>query len=297
MEGVVYNIQRMSTKDGPGLRTTVFLKGCPLHCPWCSNPESQGFKPQLMFFASLCTACGACEKVCNTGAVVRSDNGFGVDFSACISCGDCAAVCPAKAREISGKWMTVTDVIRIVDRDSLFYSNSEGGITIGGGEPSFQTNFLLALLDASIRKGYHTCVDTCGVCPPDRFGEVIRRTELFLYDCKHMDSDEHKRLTGHGNEAILQNLSNIFLAKRDVRIRIPLIPGINDTERNIAALALFLQRHGKHEVDVLPYHTFGLSKYDALQMPRPAFATFTKEELDKALDRFAAHDLKVTIAD
>ena len=296
MDGVVYNIQRMSTKDGPGLRTTVFLKGCFLHCPWCSNPESQGFKPQLMFFSNLCTSCGACEKVCEAGAVVRSGNGIDVDRSFCTNCGTCTDVCPAKAREISGKRMTVTEVMRVVDSDSLFYSNSEGGITIGGGEPSAQADFLLALLDASVRNGYHTCVDTCGVCEPERFKEVIRRTELFLYDCKHMDSAEHKRLVGRGNEVVLENLRNIFEAKKEVRIRIPLIPGINDTERNIAALAFFLQKYSMNAVDVLPCHTFGYSKYDAIHMPRPTIVPYEKEELDEALSRFAAHDLKTTIA-
>ena len=295
MEGIVYNIQRMSTKDGPGLRTTVFLKGCPLHCPWCSNPESQGFKPQLMFFPNLCTACGACEQACEAGAVVQKGEVYDVDLTLCTDCGACAAVCPARAREISGKPMTVEEAMRVVDSDSLFYSNSEGGITVGGGEPTSQPDYLLALLNASIRRGYHTCVDTCGACDPARFKEVIGRTELFLYDLKHMDSAEHKRLTGQGNEIILQNLHSIFAAKKGVRIRIPLMPGMNDTEDNIAVMASFLHQYNVKEVDVLPCHTFGNSKYEALHMERPTVQPYEKDELDRVLERFAAHGLKVNI--
>ena len=295
MDGIVYNIQRMSTKDGPGLRTTVFLKGCPLHCPWCSNPESQSFKPQLMYFANLCTACGACASVCKNGAIPKAGSVFEPNRALCADCGDCVTVCPSKAREISGKRMTVAEIMKIVDSDSLFYSNSDGGITIGGGEPTSQMDFLLALLDDSIAKGYHTCVDTCGICDTDRFKEVIRRTELFLYDCKLMDPEEHKRLTGCDNDLILRNLQAIFEARRAVRIRIPLMSGINDTEQNIAAMATFLHKYKCNEVDVLPCHTFGYSKYDALRLPRPDLAPYEKEELEIALARFAAHDLKVTI--
>ena len=155
MDGIVYNIQRMSTKDGPGLRTTVFLKGCPLHCPWCSNPESQSFKPQLMFFSNLCVGCGVCERVCPNGAVVKIGDVYNRDRSICTDCGLCVESCPSKAREMSGKRMTVEEVMRVVDSDSLFYDNSGGGVTFGGGEPTVAGAFLLGLLDASIRRGYH----------------------------------------------------------------------------------------------------------------------------------------------
>ena len=143
MDGIVYNIQRMSTKDGPGLRTTVFLKGCPLHCPWCSNPESQSFKPQLMFFSNLCVGCGACERICPNGAVVKIGDVYNRDRSICTDCGLCVESCPSKAREMSGKRMTVEEVMRVVDSDSLFYDNSGGGVTFGGGEPTAAGAFLL----------------------------------------------------------------------------------------------------------------------------------------------------------
>lgn len=295
MDGIVYNIQRMSTKDGPGLRTTVFLKGCPLHCPWCSNPESQSFKPQLMVFNNLCVGCGACAQVCPHGAVVKNGDVYNRDRSLCQDCGACAEVCPAKAREISGKRMSVDEVMRVVDSDSLFYDNSGGGVTFGGGEPTAAGDFLVALLDASIRRGYHICLDTCGVCEPERFKAIMDKVELFLFDCKHMDPEEHKRLTGRDNAVILQNLRALFEAGKQVRIRVPLMPGINDTEKNIAAMAEFLHQYGHDEVDVLPCHTFGHSKYAALNLPDPSMVPYEPDELTAVLQRFADHGLKVTI--
>lgn len=297
MKGTVYNIQRMSTKDGPGVRTTVFLKGCPLHCPWCSNPESQSFKPQLLVFSNLCASCGACERVCPHGAITRKGNTFNRDRALCKDCGECVAVCPTRSREISGKEMTVDEVMQVVDSDSLFYANSGGGVTFGGGEPTAAGDFLLELLAASSQRGYHICLDTCGFCPPERFDNIIPKVELFLFDSKHMDPAKHRELTGVDNDVILRNLDHVLGSGREVRIRIPLMPGINDTEENISALADFLHPRGKHEVDVLPCHTFGHSKYAALNMPDPEMCPYDPEALNAALARFKKHGLKVTIAD
>ncbi len=295
MEGIVYNIQRMSTKDGPGLRTTVFLKGCPLRCLWCSNPESQVFRPQLLVFPNLCVGCGACEKACSHGAVTREGKTFNRDCQVCTNCGACVPVCPARAREISGKAMRVDDVMRVVDSDSLFYENSGGGVTFGGGEPTAAGDFLLALLDASQRRGYHICLDTCGLCEPERFQKIMERVDLFLFDCKHMDPEEHKRLTGADNGLILKNLHAVLGAGKNVRIRIPLMPGINDGARNIEAVAAFLHRYGHREVDVLPCHTFGHSKYAALKQPEPAMISYLPDELSAVLERFSKADLNVTV--
>lgn len=297
MKGIVYNIQRMSTKDGPGIRTTVFLKGCPLHCPWCSNPESQSFKPQLLVFSNLCASCGACAQACPNGAIVRKGDTFNRDRSVCKDCGACVAVCPTRSREISGKEMSVDEIMAIVDSDSLFYNNSGGGVTFGGGEPTAAGDFLHALLDASRSRGYHVTLDTCGFREPEKFAEVIPKVELFLFDSKHMDSEKHRELTGVPNDWILTNLDNVLRSGREARIRIPLMPNINDTEENIAQLADFLHPRGKHEVDVLPCHTFGHSKYAALNLDHPSMCPYEPEELNKALERFNRHGLKVTIAD
>lgn len=295
-QGMIYNIQRMSVQDGPGLRTTVFLKGCPLRCLWCSNPESQQFTPQMLLFDNLCVSCGACAQVCPNGAVVPLESGkMGRDTEKCTHCGACTEVCPNKARVMSGRIMTVEDVMEVVRKDWLFYENSGGGVTFGGGEPTAAGAFLLGLLDASIRRGYHICLDTCGVCEPERFRKIMNQVELFLFDCKHMDPDEHKRLTGLDNVLILQNLHALFEAKKALRIRVPLMPGINDTEKNIAQMAAFLHKHGHNEVDVLPCHTFGHSKYAALNLADPVMVPYQPEELAAALERFAKYDLKVTI--
>ena len=291
MDGIVYNIQRMSTKDGPGLRTTVFLKGCPLHCPWCSNPESQSFKPQLMFFSNLCVGCGVCERVCPNGAVVKIGDVYNRDRSICTDCGLCVESCPSKAREMSGKRMTVEEVMRVVDSDSLFYDNSGGGVTFGGGEPTAGGQFFLDLVQTAHDEGLHVTVDTCGFCPEDRFDKTIGLADLFLFDCKHMDPEQHKKLTGQDNALILRNLEAALASSTEVRVRMPLMPGLNDSDENLAAMAAFLGRFGRRQVEIMPCHAFGKSKYAALGKPYPDVQQYTPEGLKAAEERFARHGL------
>lgn len=291
MDGIVYNIQRMSTKDGPGLRTTVFLKGCPLHCPWCSNPESQSFKPQLMFFSNLCVGCGVCERICPNGAVVKIGDVYNRDRSICTDCGLCVESCPSKAREMSGKRMTVEEVMRVVDSDSLFYDNSGGGVTFGGGEPTSGGQFFLDLVQTAHDEGLHVTVDTCGFCPEDRFDKTIGLADLFLFDCKHMDPEQHKKLTGQDNALILRNLEAALASSTEVRVRMPLMPGLNDSDENLAAMAAFLGRFGRRQVEIMPCHAFGKSKYAALGKPYPDVQQYTPEGLKAAEERFARHGL------
>ncbi|MEG2173430.1 MAG: glycyl-radical enzyme activating protein, partial [Desulfovibrionaceae bacterium] len=189
----------MSTKDGPGLRTTVFLKGCPLRCPWCSNPESQSFEPQVMVFEDLCSGCGQCMEVCPAQAVVKKGNIFTRNKQLCTDCGACVPLCPTKARVMSGEVMNVHQVMEVIRKDALFYANSDGGVTFGGGEPTASGDFLLELLHMCKEEGYHTCVDTCGFCSPNQFAKVINLADLFLFDCKHMDPKHHTTLTGKDN--------------------------------------------------------------------------------------------------
>ena len=208
-QGMIYNIQRMSVQDGPGLRTTVFLKGCPLRCLWCSNPESQQFTPQMLLFDNLCVSCGACAQVCPNGAVVPLESGkMGRDTEKCTHCGACTEVCPNKARVMSGRIMTVEEVMEVVRKDWLFYENSGGGVTFGGGEPTAGGQFSLDLVQTAHDEGLHVTVDTCGFCPEDRFDKTIGLADLFLFDCKHMDPEQHKKLTGQdGGRALFLHRS------------------------------------------------------------------------------------------
>lgn len=292
---VVYNIQRMSTEDGPGLRTTVFLKGCPLRCLWCSNPESQSFTPQLMLFENLCTSCGRCMEVCPHRAVIKIGDAYNRDLELCTDCGMCVPECPSKARVLSGEMMDVSKVMEIVRKDSLFYANSGGGITIGGGEPTLAGEFVLDLLRTCQSEGLHTCVDTCGFCPPEQFQKVIELSDLLLFDCKHMLPQEHKQLTGHDNRIILTNLRAALESHAQVHIRIPLIPDLNDSEENVANLAIFLHKFGINRVYILPYHAFGRNKFLALRREYPRLETYTPEGLREVLTRFAQHGLQAEV--
>jgi len=262
--GTIYSIQRFSLQDGPGIRTTVFFKGCPLSCLWCSNPESQRPDPQLMIFSDQCKRCGRCAEVCPNRAVSRKGEEFSIDRSLCKACGICVPACLNDARSISGKTMTVEEVLAVVRKDWIYYQNSGGGMTVSGGEPTFQPAFLQELLEAANAEGLHTCLDTCGFTRWENLERILPYLNLILFDCKHMDPDQHKRLTGVDNALILQNL--VKLARHDVpvRIRIPLIPGYNSSPENILTTGEFVKSLGFKEVDVIPFHQLGLNKYGAL---------------------------------
>lgn len=294
-QGIIYNIQRMSVQDGPGLRTTVFLKGCPLRCKWCSNPESQRTSPQMLVFENLCTHCGACKDTCQHGAVVDKGGVFGRDMNLCTHCGACVPSCPSKARVMSGEEMSVEQVMDVIQKDALYYENSGGGVTFGGGEPTSGGQFFLDMVQAVHDEGFHVTVDTCGYCPEERFDKTIELADLFLFDCKHMDTAEHKRLTGVDNALILRNLRAALESGTEVRIRMPLMPGMNDSEENIAAMAEFLAEYGRTEVEIMPCHLFGKSKYLALNMPLPELAQYTPEELAVVQERFVRHGLNPVI--
>ncbi|MDR1489143.1 MAG: glycyl-radical enzyme activating protein [Desulfovibrio sp.] len=295
LTGIIYNIQRMSTEDGPGLRSTIFLKGCPLRCLWCSNPESQSFLPQLLVFENLCSGCGRCAAVCPHMAVTAKNGRYNRDVNLCRDCGACASVCPAGARVMSGAEMRVEEAMRVVRKDELFYRNSGGGVTFGGGEPVCGGEFFFALLEACRNEGYHVCVDTCGCCPAEQFSRVPALADLILFDCKHMDPEAHRRLTGRGNRLILDNLREALNSGVPLRVRMPLVPGANDSEENIIALAALLRDFGRDEVDVLPYHAFGSGKYGALRRELPPFQSYGPGKLEETLAGFARHGLKAVL--
>ncbi len=260
--GTVFNISRYAIHDGPGIRTTVFLKGCPLSCWWCHNPESISPLPQFSLRLNRCIRCGTCVEKCPHHSLSMTDEEIERDPSTCQLCFECADVCPADAREVVGRTMTVEEVMAEIKKDVPFYDESGGGVTFSGGEPLMQPAFLIELLEACGKLDLHRVVDTSGHARKDTILEVAKRTDLFLYDLKHMDPEIHEKYTGVSNELILENLKALSCRDVALRVRFPLIPGVNDDQRNVEMTALFLQKlHRVLHLDLLPYHDVAISKY------------------------------------
>ena len=269
-EGMIFNIQRFSLHDGPGIRTTVFLKGCPLRCAWCSNPESQNPLPELLYRSQKCLKCRTCEGVCKRGAIGFKDDTLFLDRALCDRCEDCVNACIGGALEITGKRMTVEEVVDEVCRDEAFYNNSGGGVTLSGGEPLFQPDFTLNLLRKCREQGLRTCLDTCGLAPWDTLARVLAYTDLILFDLKHTDPGSHLEGTGAGNERIMDNLKRLTsTAGNRVWIRIPVIRNFNDSEPFFGNVATILRGTTVEKVSLLGYHEWGKSKYAALGREYP----------------------------
>jgi pyruvate formate lyase activating enzyme len=297
--GYIFDIQRFSINDGPGIRTTVFFKGCPLRCIWCSNPESQETLPQLLYFESLCTRCYRCVEVCPTGATKRSSDGsIEIDRGLCQACGSCVEACPAEARAISGRTMSVDEVMEIVRKDELFYRNSGGGVTASGGEPTYQPDFLIELFRQCQRYGFHTTLDTCGYVKWKIMKGILDHTDLVYYDLKHMDTEKHREFTGVGNELILGNAKRISQSGTPIVMRIPLIPGYNDSAENIRATAEFVSGLNVVRVDIVPFHQLGSNKYQRLGRiyQLTEVKPYQEEEIQAFKDTFESYGLEVSIA-
>ena len=266
LTATIFDIERNSFVDGPGIRTTVFFKGCNLRCEWCHNPESQSMAPQMMFYSDQCKGCGKCKEICKS-----PEN--------CTLCGRCVLFCPADARKVCGKTYTSDEVLAEVIKDKPYYENSGGGVTFSGGECMLQIDFLAEILKKCKENGIHTAVDTAGCVPYESFEKILPFTDLFLYDIKLFDSEKHKKFVGTDNRLILENLEKLQKEGKEVIIRIPVIGGVNDTAEEMQSIKDYLDSIGVEKApELLPYHAMGEHKYAAIGK---AVTKFTPPSEDK----------------
>lgn len=266
MTPLIFDIKRYAIHDGPGIRMTIFFKGCPLSCKWCHNPESQDPGVQKMYIASRCVGARECIDVCPNNALTLTQNGIVTDWNSCDLCGKCALACPARAMEMSGRHYQVEELMAMIRRERVHFDASGGGVTFSGGEPLMYPGFLIRILDACGQTGIHRAVDTCGFVNTKKLIEVARRTDLFLYDLKLMDTEKHKKWTGVDNQLILKNLKILAESGAAINIRVPLIKNVNDDEHNLLETARFIAGLPEKniKVNLLPYHPIAKGKYKKL---------------------------------
>ncbi len=294
--GLVFNIQRYSVHDGPGIRTTVFLKGCPLRCAWCHNPEGISPKREIMVIEGRCLGCGECRAVCPRAAEAEGEGPLSPRVAECELCGACSAACPVEARRIIGEDMTVDQVMATVLQDRVFYEESGGGVTFSGGEPLMQSEFLYELLSACRLQGLHTAVDTCGMAPKDELLRIASLTDLFLYDLKLIEDTSHREYTGVSNKRILENLLALGKMHSTIWVRIPLIPGVNEHDSALEEAARFAANiPGVRQVNLLPFHATGAKKFERLGRASTAseFCPPQPEAVAKAVKVFENAGLEV----
>ncbi|AFQ46200.1 glycyl-radical enzyme activator family protein [Desulfosporosinus meridiei DSM 13257] len=310
----IFNVQKYSIYDGPGVRTLIFFKGCPLRCKWCSNPEGLERKYQVMFKEDLCIDCGLCITECPVQIHYFQDEGeklrqpkpkttrHRVNRSIdCIGCRKCETVCPKQALSIVGSDKTISEVLEIIQQDMLFYLSSGGGVTLGGGEVTAQPEFATNLLTECKRLGIHTAIETSGYVKLDSLLMIAQFTDLFLYDIKHIDSDRHHELTGVRNERILDNLRELVRRGFNVKVRMPLLKGLNDSEETIVKTLEYLKPFKNYRnfqgVDLLPYHKLGINKYKQLDMSYSITEdlSYKPEELDKIEELIKGYDFQVEV--
>jgi|WetSurMetagenome_2_1015567.scaffolds.fasta_scaffold51605_3 pyruvate formate lyase activating enzyme len=299
---VIFNIVHGSFVDGYGVRTTIFLKGCPLKCSWCCNPEGQKLFHEIKFMASKCDGCGRCIDICHAHAIVslseNSENKIRIDRNLCDRCGECRSLCYSGALDYFGKEMTVDEAFDVLKKDERYYSSSGGGVSIGGGEPTFQPEFTYSLMKKCQEHLIHVAIDTCGYTNSELGFRILEEADQLLYDLKGVDSERHKKNTGASNALILDNLKKLAAMGKPIIIRMPLVPGCNDSEKDIREAAEFIAgMRSVQRVDLLPYHRFGTIKYDQLGnvYELPELQTHAQEFIDRVLSVFCSLGLKVQI--
>jgi pyruvate formate lyase activating enzyme len=295
--GIVFNIQHYCIHDGPGIRSNIFLKGCPLRCLWCQNPESNLLQPQIMFDHSQCVSCLACIDQCPNKAISFESGKVKTDRNLCTGCGACVPHCLVEARSLIGEWKTVDEVYEEVAKDQLFYASSGGGITLTGGELLFQPAYSRNILKKCKENGLHTAIETCGYAKWDVLKGILEYVDLVLYDLKHMNSEEHKKCTGVGNELILENLSRISTElKIPIIVRTPIVPDYNDSDENMHMMGAFLSEKIPTctEVNLLPYHNMGEGKKEQLEKGLSDFSSRSPSvhEMEHLLSILMSYNLK-----
>ena len=285
----IFNKQKYNMYDGPGVRTLVFFKGCPLRCKWCSNPEGLERKYQIMFKPTTCVSCGSCVPVCPQKIHSISSTGEHIlDRSIdCIGCGQCVEVCVPDALKVAGQQVPVSELLEYIEQDRAFYDQSGGGVTLGGGEVTSQPAAAINLLQACKQEGLHTAIETCGYTKKETILRFAKYVDLFLFDLKHIDPDRHFELTGVRNEMILENLEELLMKRNHVKVRMPMLKGINDSEAEIRGVIEFLRPFREFKnfegIDLLPYHKLGVNKYVQLGMDYPIEGDPSLDDAD--LDR------------
>lgn len=302
LTGLVNDFQRFSIHDGPGIRTIVFLKGCPLHCIWCANPETVSIQPEIMHIPGNCIGCGKCALACPNSCISFTPDGHiaTIDRNRCAlpECGQCQKTCYAHAINISGRYLTVSEVLEEVERDREFYERTGGGVTFSGGEPFAQPRFLGALVRAAKTRNLHTAVETCGQAQWSVLSPILPFIDLVLYDLKHMDSQHHQRITGVPNQLIRDNLLRIDSYGTPLRVRLPLVPGLNDSIENIRASAEFASSLSHLEaLDILPYHRMGEPKWGQLDYSYALhdLSPHSGEQITELADIAREYGIQVTV--
>lgn len=293
-KGIIFDIKNFSIHDGPGIRTTVFLKGCPLGCLWCSNPESQKAQIELMMYPERCVGCGKCVQVCPTGAAKSSQTIRGK----CKGCGKCVEVCPSETRKLIGRSATSKDIVEEVAKDKIFYAESSGGVTLSGGEVAMQPKFATEIFKMCQEQGIHTVLDTTGYCKWETFSKIIRYVDLIYFDIKCIIPKQHLELTGVDNAIILTNLKKMDELGKRFSIRMPIIPGYNDSEKILQATGEYLQElKSNFIVFLLPYHAYGKSKYEKLDLAYKLgkIKNMDKEDLLPIKNKLEKYGLKVLL--